>query len=370
MRPIGALFEGAIELTIEFAARNANDKDYKQMGIKKEKSRRGRLVLAFSCKLGSESKSSPKFSLTINNKPFNNVPQYLKDHMPRFAYHDDFSFEVPEVIDFSNSSRNDVTNLLWQEIFDDVFALSTGTEEKFKKGVIELSQQGGTAANVVSNRINSMQRYLNEHIGKVWRDLTGGQTWFKGFNIRVSPQNRFHYSLEVEDNDSVFPVSTRSKGFKWFICFVLMSEIKSARRNSGGTIFLLDEPANNIHIARQGKILESLLTIAQNDDSILFYSTHSPSLIDIDKTHALYCRGKENEQDPTNIQVDDMLPDSDDSNIMVVFSSEAQKSVVAKTQGNIGQVRKKLKAQMNRENVRTASTLVRDIINAIPAIFT
>ena len=370
MRPIGAMFEGLVTLRVEFDGTGLTDNDYKKMDVKKEKALKGKLVVAFMFDFRPSRKSVPASRITINGKPFNSVPQHLRDRVPQFAYHDDFSFEVPRIVDFSNDSRNDRTNQVWQGIFDNLFALSNQTKVGFKEGVIELSQQGDHALNMVSNRIDRMQDYLNEHIGYMWREMAYGQAGFKGFTIKVSPQNRLHYLIEVRDSTSAFPVSERSKGFKWFFCFVLMSELRSSRPGSEETVFLLDEPGNNIHIARQDKILESLLKIAKDDNSILFYSTHSPGLIDIEKTQAVYCRSKEDELAPINIQLEEALTLSDDFNITAVLSSGVQKEVVKRVKKNPKGVRKQLKAQMNRENVRTASTLIRDVINAIPAIFT
>ena len=49
-----------------------------------------------------------------------------------------------------------------------------------------------------------------------------------------------------------------------------------------GTILLLDEPANNMHIFPQKTIL-NILSKTHNENFFIIYSTHSPYLIDISK---------------------------------------------------------------------------------------
>ncbi|MDN5249591.1 MAG: AAA family ATPase, partial [Alphaproteobacteria bacterium] len=58
-----------------------------------------------------------------------------------------------------------------------------------------------------------------------------------------------------------------------------MTEIIANRYNNG-IIFLLDEPASNLHIHPQEKILAALRGLSADPNVSVIYSTHSPYLID------------------------------------------------------------------------------------------
>ena len=83
--------------------------------------------------------------------------------------------------------------------------------------------------------------------------------------------------FKVKDGYSIFKVSERSLGFRWFFCFLLFTRF--FRGSEGGeSIFLLDEPASNLHSKAQSKFLDSLKVIAAERNDII-YSTHSHHLI-------------------------------------------------------------------------------------------
>ncbi|WP_455476577.1 AAA family ATPase [Bartonella sp. B41] len=87
------------------------------------------------------------------------------------------------------------------------------------------------------------------------------------------------FCLKIKAESNSFSLHERSKGFRWFFCFKIFTEIRT-HRSKNGTIFLLDEPANNLHIYPQGKILNCLQNLPQAEHNKVIYSTHSPYLID------------------------------------------------------------------------------------------
>ena len=73
----------------------------------------------------------------------------------------------------------------------------------------------------------------------------------------------------------MFLVKERSKGFKWFFSFLLFTEFRKKRTKN--ILFLLDEPASNLHSSAQAKILEAMRELS--NDALVIYSTHSHHLI-------------------------------------------------------------------------------------------
>ena len=72
-------------------------------------------------------------------------------------------------------------------------------------------------------------------------------------------------------------MNERSKGLQWSFCFHILTKIRQNRHNVG-FIFLLDEPANNLHIRPQKQMLQHLKDLC-NKNSTVIYSTHAPELI-------------------------------------------------------------------------------------------
>lgn len=76
----------------------------------------------------------------------------------------------------------------------------------------------------------------------------------------------------------------RSKGLIWFLSLWL--ELTAEKSTSNDTILLLDEPDQHLHIKAQGDMLQLINNLAEGKMQI-FYSTHSPHLIDINNLGAI-----------------------------------------------------------------------------------
>ncbi|EJF84343.1 AAA family ATPase [Bartonella rattimassiliensis] len=226
---------------------------------------------------------------------------YLKNHIPEIVYYDDFMFDVPDKIRFLKSATHasneelkedsflsDKKNLLWHDIFNDLLIGSrkkrAGKEPKsdinFQRDIVDCSDE-----DAVDQRLSSINDYLNTVITKDWEDITGGKTVFDRFSVEKvtgSNPNFADFCLKVKAKDRTFSLHERSKGCRWFFCFKVLTDIRT-NRSKNGIIFLLDEPASNLHIHPQEKILQSLQKLSSFDKNSVIYSTHSPYLIE--ETH-------------------------------------------------------------------------------------
>ena len=219
----------------------------------------------------------------------------LQKHCPEFLYYDDFEIEIPQVVNFSQDEQPDKSKLngLWVKFFNDIVRVANNTGSDFKEFVLDWDEDDATT---IQNRLTKMEDCLSDKVGREWHHITGRQKWFEGFSIERSSKAKEQFHLYVKEGGIRYPLYSRSKGFRWFLCFVLISVFRSAA-NGRSTIFLLDEPASNVHIAKQEPILESLIKVAKADSTGLIYSTHAPGLIDVERTEPFYCVGRENEED-------------------------------------------------------------------------
>jgi len=89
------------------------------------------------------------------------------------------------------------------------------------------------------------------------------------------------FYIETQDNVPLEP-RKRSKGMIWFLSAWL--ELKS-KENDGKLIILYDEPGLYLHVKAQKDMLNLFKYLTIEKEYQIIYSTHSPSLIDIDKLY-------------------------------------------------------------------------------------
>ena len=228
--------------------------------------------------------------------------KFISD-LPSIVYLDDFNFDIPDFIRFpkpgyENSDDvvlNSRANQFWQEVFNDIFkGASVNKKTKrlpptfqlfnpFMHYVIAWENSNAGDRDAVKQRIAGMSNFLNEVIQKDWEDISGLKSSFERFVVShnsTAASNEFEdYTIAAYEKGNAFALSERSKGCRWFFCFKVLTQIRGYR-DQKETIFLLDEPASNLHIHPQDKILLNLRKLARTKRVI--YSTHAPHLIDID----------------------------------------------------------------------------------------
>lgn len=206
---------------------------------------------------------------------------YIKSEIvPEILYFDDFIFQIPEKVCFvktgvaETDEVSNKNNKVWQLVVNDVLK-SVDDRMSFQNHVVDLWESDRDAA---SNRLSQMEKALDEKITKRWGDLFGkNKINFK--EIKLDPEytdGKLYLAFKIRtESKKEFLVRERSKGFKWFFSFLLFTEFRKKRTRN--ILFLLDEPASNLHSSAQAKILEALHELST--DSLVIYSTHSHHLI-------------------------------------------------------------------------------------------
>ena len=227
--------------------------------------------------------------------------QFIAD-LPAIIYLDDFNFDIPDFIRFAKPGYEDSSDLIlnsranrfWQEVFNDIFkGASINKKTKrlspsfqlfnpFMYYITAWAQKNPQDQDAVKQRIVGMGEFLNKVIQKDWEDISGLKSSFDRFEVsrKTEDSEEFEdYTIEAYEKGNAFALSERSKGCRWFFCFKILTQIRGYR-DQKETLFLLDEPASNLHIHPQDKILLNLGKLAKTKRVI--YSTHAPHLIDTD----------------------------------------------------------------------------------------
>src|SRR5690606_1195132 len=118
---------------------------------------------------------------------------------------------------------------------------------------------------------------------KKWKSLSGVQEIEETVLNYYHHQNSPCFTLKIKDKDgTVYLVDERSKGGLWYLSFLMKTEFRSKkmRRNFGKPVFLIDEPASNLHSTAQQNMVNDFKTLAE--ETSIIYTTHSQYLISLD----------------------------------------------------------------------------------------
>lgn len=234
-----------------------------------------------TCGFLAKQKGNKKYLHDADKVAWQSLVNYVKQElMPEILFYEDFIFEIPEKIKYSvgkELSQNEEINREWQLVLNDIIK-SVNEELSFQEHIVDI---WFTDNNTASNRLSKMEGALNSKITNSWKDLFQKDNKKLNFKeIKIRPEtigtDNINFSFEVKtDEEKIFPIKERSKGCKWFFSFLLFTEFRKNR--TGNILFLLDEPASNLHTFAQTKILDAIKGLS--DKSMVIYSTHSAHLI-------------------------------------------------------------------------------------------
>lgn len=219
---------------------------------------------------------------------FSAILDFIKRKLiPEILFYEDFIFQVPEKIIFqknvSEGTPSDAKNRQWQLVLDDILRSVDPEFSSFQEYVVNIWDTDNDPA---SNRISSMEVVLNNKITQGWKELFKDKDNKSKSNTKLNFKeiklicNSIGSAIEVSfkvksDSGTEFQINERSKGFKWFFSFLIFTEFRKKRTRN--ILFLLDEPASNLHSSAQLKILEAIEQLGNG--STVIYSTHSHHLI-------------------------------------------------------------------------------------------
>lgn len=263
---------------------------------------------------GVKAQGSSKVLADSNNEKYSALVDCIKEELlPEILYYSDFVFEIPEEVYFdmedeeeeqspptvqpgqptppaprpSQSTPEQKRNLDWQLVLDDILKSVDGNYSSFQKYV---AAKWLTDSRTASNRKSQMEVQLNQKITAAWKALfqDDKKLHFKEIVLKCEPdpeENRLKVSFEVKtDAGTVFSINDKSKGCKWFFSFLLFTEFRKNRTKN--ILFLLDEPASNLHSHAQAKILNAIEELSEK--ALVIYSTHSHHLVKIEWLSGAY----------------------------------------------------------------------------------
>ncbi len=218
-----------------------------------------------------------------NNEEWSNLVNAIKDKLlPKILYFPDFIFKFPkkiyltEPVNTSYSGDNKNIQDEYRLIIEDVLK-SVNSDYSLNKLSDKLKSQEEQGRASAKQILNEIENKFNEKILSQWDNIFP-DTPNKTISIKDDIDNESTYlEFSINEGNATFLVDERSLGFRWFFGFILFTEFRQIREGDKETLFLFDEPANNLHQASQQKLLNLFNNISEK--SKILYSTHSHYLL-------------------------------------------------------------------------------------------
>lgn len=228
---------------------------------------------------------------------------------PRIIYYPNFLFNFPEKIYLNSEAVINPEGKKYLDVIQDILSyikreltiekhLLERMRKKDKASLDALESTLGVMSEKVTNVVfGAWDRIFNvgnkEIIINYGSETIAGKKEvlkdpITGLSVSKDP-NTTNYYLEfrVKEGAHKFYLNERSLGFKWFFSFLLFTEFRKIRKTDyGGILFLLDEPASNLHSTAQEKLLTTFNELV--DKTTLIYTTHSHHMINPEWLSGVY----------------------------------------------------------------------------------
>ena len=215
---------------------------------------------------------------------------YIKTLIPTILYFPNFLFDFPNKIfledysDVADSGKHKFYRDVIQDILD---ALESGTN--IETHILGRAKSGDkNDKKHLDSLLLSMGRNITEIVFNAWNKIFGIQVSDKEIIVGCdSESNKYYLEFKLKDSDGFYLISERSLGFRWFFVFLLLTQYRGYRKKGPkNVLFLLDEPASNLHATAQIQLINSLDKLREN--SKVIYTTHSHYMINPDWLEGIF----------------------------------------------------------------------------------
>lgn len=217
------------------------------------------------------------------------VSKFISENFPRILYYENFLFDFPDRIYLSEDKSFDAVKKTWEyrQVIQDVFDyIGDGrTVKNHLYARVKSNKEEDKSA--LEACIGDLEETLTKVIMGAWNKVFTTSGDEVAVSVGCEAVNGPYLELKIKQGFSKYSISERSLGFRWFFSFLLFTQFRKAREDEfGETLFLLDEPASNLHPRSQQNLLKVFEEIAK--DCKIIYSTHSHYLIDTKNLPSAY----------------------------------------------------------------------------------
>jgi AAA15 family ATPase/GTPase len=227
-------------------------------------------------------KRKKRYNTTFNadTPEFEIIKHFIcEELLPPIIYYPNFLFDFPSRIYLEESVNEDKEQETYRAVLNDIMdTLDDGLN--IEDHIIHrLKNKTAVSEEALELTIERISIQITSVVFTAWGQLFDSKGKEIKLKANIDADNKLAYlEVKLKESGVQFQISERSLGFKWFFTFLLFTEFRKNRANEKGEIlFLLDEPASNLHSTAQKNLLttfEKLVTKCK-----MIYTTHSHHLI-------------------------------------------------------------------------------------------
>lgn len=212
---------------------------------------------------------------------------FLKTLLPRIWYFPNFLFELPDrfVLEATaeaaaageEADKSEFYRLTFERILGQL-----GSGADLETHIVERVKSGEKAdERNLRSLLLEMGRDMTQRVFGGWNRIFGRAPAQQEVELAAETDEAgtAYLELKIKGPDGYYDLSERSLGFRWFFMFLLMTSYRGIASEGQSVVFLLDEPASNLHSSAQAELLKSFESLSQTCQ--LIYTTHSHHLINI-----------------------------------------------------------------------------------------
>lgn len=253
----------------------------------------------------------------ISGDDWQTLAEVTKSFLPRVMYFPNFLFDFPDKIYLHNAPSDQQKHAFYRAVLQDVLD-AMGDQANIAQHVLS---RANSAKEFDKKILDSILLKMGAHItktvfgawDKIFKQPPGtkeivvsiGKDTFvqkparrkkasasKNSEVKEaaslkdgSPErpdsparNAYFLQLRLKEGNTYYEISERSLGFRWFFTYLLLTQYRGFRTEGPrNVVFLLDEPASNLHPSAQAQLLDSFQSLPEGCHII--YTTHSHHLI-------------------------------------------------------------------------------------------
>ena len=207
------------------------------------------------------------------------IYDYIKSLIPKINYFPTFIFSQPEKIKIFGENQT-IQDKIYTTILSNI-ASSLRNPLDLKTHIIDRAISADeNDAETLQSSLDQMSALMTKDIFSLWQKILQGDFNNREITLRHSVdqyKKNVYIQFQIKQGASRYNFMERSLGFRWFFSFLLFT-FYNQKKDDKPTLFLLDEPASNLHAKAQEELLKSFQRITDNKNQVI-YSTHSHYLI-------------------------------------------------------------------------------------------
>ena len=211
----------------------------------------------------------------INKNSNETLTEYLVSEMPQFLYFDNYdildsAINIPEYLNKLQSDPQNRKLRVKSCLFKHVKLSAEELRDLDPTGAEVTDEEGQRLTEQRSALCNAAQTTMTQKFSNWWLQRR------HSFHYNIDSKF-FHIEISDDIDSSPIILEERSMGMRYFFSFYLifLVEAEESHKNS---IILLDEPGLHYHGSMQTALLQFFKKLSGKNQ--LFYSTHSPFLVD------------------------------------------------------------------------------------------